>query len=276
VLSCALPTLAASLYAQETSMPQRARVPVNSALRKSLAVLDCLIAADRPCTLAAIARTLDLPRQTVHRLLQQLSEEGLVGRALDPEAYVIGLRMHGLASAVVHARWQQAPLRAHLSRLVAAVGETCNVGVLDGDRVLYVERVECDWPLRAQLRAGDRVPVHATAIGKLLLAHLPTRARARLLGALALERYTARTITDREQLAAALGDIRQQGYSINEEENTQGLVGIAVPIRDARERVVAGLAMHAPSARTSLARARELRPIIERTAAALARELAAG
>lgn len=256
-------------------MPQRAPASANSALRKSLAVLQWLVEADRPCTLASITRALGLPRQTVHRLLQQLSDEGLVHRGLDPEGYVIGTRLHTLASAVVQARWRQAPLRAHLTRLVAAVGETCNVGVLDGDRVLYVERVECDWPLRAQLRAGDRVPVHATAIGKLLLAHLPSRARARLLDALVLEQYTARTIIERERLATALGEIRRQGYSINDEENTEGLVGIAVPIRDARARVIAGLAMHAPSARTSLARARELRPIIERTAADLARELAA-
>lgn len=256
-------------------MPAGDPGPGNSALRKALAVVDCVLAEPAPATLSVIARRLGLPRQSVHRLLRQLEAEGVLLRTVDPEGYAPGPRLAALALDVVRARAASAPVRAVLSGLVAAVGETCNVGVLDRDRVLYVERVECDWPLRAQLAAGDRVPVHATAIGKLLLAHLPARQRTRLLGTLDLARYTPRTVTDREALAAQLTRIRRQGYSVNDEENTEGLIGIAVPVRDPRGRVVAGLSLHAPAARLSLVRAAALRDTLDRAAAALAREIAA-
>ena len=69
----------------------------------------------------------------------------------------------------------------HLQRLVDDLEETCNIGVLDGAEVIYVERVECDWPLRMQLQPGSRVPAYCTGIGKMLLASLDARTRRRLV-----------------------------------------------------------------------------------------------
>ncbi len=148
-----------------------------------------------------------------------------------------------------------APVRAVLTRLVAQIGETCNLGVLNRDQVVYVERVESDWPLRLQYGVGSRVPLHATAIGKLLWAYMAARERRRLLKLLPLPRLTENTITDRHALERELGEIRRQGYAANDQENVHGLIGLAVPMRDSRGRVVAGLAIHAAEARLPLERA---------------------
>ena len=148
-----------------------------------------------------------------------------------------------------------APMQAILEDLVGEVGETCNVGVLDRDRVVYIARVECDWPLRLQVGVGSRVPIHATAIGKLLLAHLPSRTRRRIIEARPLEQFTDKTLINAEGLESQLATIRRQGYAANDEENMVGMMGFAVPINDPQGRVAAGVALHAPKARMTVAAA---------------------
>lgn len=226
-----------------------------SALSKAVAVMHALLSADRPQTLADLSTATDMPRQTVHRILGQLEEEALVRRLPDREGFMIGPRMVGLGIEALGAAARTSPIRAVLYNLVQEVGETCNLGVLDRDRVVYIERVECAWPLRLQLGVGSRVPTHATAIGKLLLAHLPSRTRKRILNAGKLERFTEYTLTDPEKLEQQFARIRRQGFAANDQENTLGLIGFAVPIRDDKNRVIAGVSVHAPEARMSVDKA---------------------
>src|SRR3546814_13027722 len=105
-----------------------------------------------------------------------------------------------LALMALGRSFRDAPRRVILEQIVETVGETCNVGVLDGSQVVYLDRVECDWPLRTQLHAGSRVPLHCTGMGKLFLATLPERARRRIIETLPLRRSTENTITDPERL----------------------------------------------------------------------------
>src|SRR3546814_412145 len=123
------------------------------------------------------------------------------------------------------------------------------------------------------LRAGSRVPLHCTGMGKLFLATLPARARRRIIESLTFTRYTDNTITDPESLEAALKIIRRDDYAINDQENAIGLIGLAVPIRDAAGRVVAALAVHAPEPRMSLDRARTYLPTLRAAAVRLGKAL---
>ena len=133
--------------------------------------------------------------------------------------------------------------------MVARIGETCNVGVLDDRDVICLDRVECDWPLRLQLQPGSRLPAHWSAIGKLLLAYMAPKARRRLLGRAPLESYTPHTVTDPHRLEEQMESIREQAVSIDDQEYLLGLCGSAVPIRDSGDRVVAALAVQGPQAR---------------------------
>lgn len=220
-----------------------------SALAKAVAVLDVLMLAERSLSLGEISQRTDLPRQTIHRIVRQLEEQALLRRDPGGDGYGVGPRMLQLSLHALAASARTAPMRTVLQALVAELGETCNLGVLARDEVVYIERVECDWSLRVQYGVGSRVPLYATAIGKLLMAHLPARERRRLLRVLPLMRLTERTLTDPERLEAEFAAIRRQGYAANDQEAVQGLIGLAVPVRDARGKVVAGLSMHAPDAR---------------------------
>lgn len=223
-----------------------------SALQKSMLILSGLLDSDRPMGLGAIAQHTDIPRQTVYRIARQLEDAGLIRRELDGDGYTVGAELLDVSINALRLANRSLPVRGVLRGLVETVGETCNVGILDRDQIVYIERVECDWPLRLQFGPGSRVSVHATAIGKLMLAHLPARTRTRILNSQPLPAYTEFTVTDLSMLDKQFRKIRKQGFATNNQENLHGMVAIAVPVLDGNQRVVAGLAIHAAQARMDL------------------------
>lgn len=238
----------------------------NTAIQKAIAILEIVANDVRALSLPDIANQLSMPRQTVHRVVRQLEDVGLLQRDPGRERYSIGTRLNRLALGAISNSHQRGMAHAVLARLVEEIGETCNVGMLNSHEVVYIDRVECDWPLRVQLKPGSRVPVHCTAIGKLLLAHLDPESRHQILSACQLTRFTDHTITDPKKLEANLEEIRSQGYSINYQEDSVGLIAVAVPVRDGHGHVVGGLAVHAPEARLSVGDARSLLPKLNQAA----------
>ncbi len=241
-----------------------------SALDKALVVLEAIVARSRPVGLPDLSAELGLPRQTVHRILQQLADNGLLVRDPSRERYAIGPRLSRLSLGALSSANQSAPVRAILTDLVAEIGETCNVGVLDGLDFVYLDRVECSWSLRVHLAPGSRVPAYCTSGGKMLLAHLEPELRAGLLRSRKLEAYTGATMTSPQTLEAELDQVRTRGYAMNDEEYTVGIVGAAVPILDGGGRAVAALALHGPSPRLSTAKARSHLPELKAAALKLA------
>jgi len=229
-------------------------------LARALRLLEAIVEAQSPLAIAELACRTEIPKPTVHRLARQLIAEGLLRSDSVHRGLVTGPRYARLFCSAQAASWIGGPVRTLLETLVTDIKETCNLGVLDRNAVLYIERVECDWPLRIQLSAGSRVPLHATAIGKLLMAHLPATARQRLVTGLALVALTANTLTNADALEQTFTAIRQNGYALNDAENTEGVIGLAVPVRSPDGRVVAGLSVHAPATRLDLNGARALLP----------------
>ena len=245
----------------------------SSAIHKAIAVLEILARDVRPLGAPDIADQLGTSRQTVHRIIAQLEEIGLVQRDATRERFLLGVRFNELAISAITSSHHNKLCHVILERLVSKVRETCNVGVLDSNEVIYIDRVECDWPLRVQLQPGSRLPVYCTAIGKLLLAHLPQKLQDHYLDTVKLAQLTENTITDPDTFRAALGEIREQGFSINNQEDSVGLIAIAVPIQSQSGTMMAGLAIHGPEARLSTSRAKELIPTLTEAASAISRAL---
>lgn len=241
-----------------------------SALDKALLVLEAVVAHPRPVGLPDLTMELGLPRQTLHRILRQLADRGLL--ICDPtrDRYAIGPKLSKLSMAALRSANHGAPVRAILTDVVGETGETCNVGVLDGLEFVYLDRVECSWSLRVHLTAGSRVPAHCTSGGKILLAHLDPRLRQTLLSARPLASHTPSTMTDPDKLTHELAEIAERGFALNNEEFTIGVVGVAVPILDHQGRALAALAVHGPSPRFTLERARAIVPKLQTAALRLA------
>ncbi|WP_422085548.1 IclR family transcriptional regulator [Variovorax sp.] len=223
-----------------------------SSAERSLRLLALLANEGRALTLADLAAQLGLPKGTAHRICTQLLATGFLARDVDERSFSVGPALRKLAFDTLNHGVVRGLRHEVLSELVREVGETCNLTTLDGARVLYLDRVEAQWPLRLTLDVGSHVPLHCTASGKLFLAQMPEKERDALIDNLPLERMTANSITTADALRTECDAIAQQGYSCDREEFIAGLVAVAVPVRDAQGAVRAALAVHAPTARMSM------------------------
>ena len=244
-------------------------------LARSLLLLEAVAAAPTPPTVGDLIEKLALPRATVYRLVEWFLHEGFLVREPARKRLVIGHRLSALAFNALHAAVAMAPRRSLLEALVQETGETCHIGTIDGNRIVYLDRVEsATWPLQLHLTVGARVPLHATATGKLFLALAPPRQRRALLAAVHLTPLTPATITNRDRLEGELEIIRHQGFAIDDREFLAGVVALAVPIVNRRGEIRAGLVVQAPEARLSAAAARQHLPRLREVAERLARTFA--
>lgn len=252
-------------------------LPPGSAALRALTLLERVAGAERSTSLDELVKATGLSKPTAFRLLALLERAGLVLR--DPAAekrYLIGPRLHALALDVLRNSPARAERHAILQHLVAEIGETCNVTLLDGTEVVYLDRVETSWPLRLHLQTGSRVPLHCTSSGKLFLSQMPPARREKLLGRGPLARFTERTITDRAALDAELARISADGVSADNEEFLAGIVCLAVPVRDGAGEMFAAVALQAPVARLTLVDCRRHVPALRAAATALAQTFALG
>jgi DNA-binding IclR family transcriptional regulator len=220
-----------------------------SSAERSLRLLARLAEEGRAISLAELVNDLNLPKGTVHRLCMQLLDSGFIARDVNERDYVIGPALRKLSLDTLNHGTVRSLRHQVLSELVAQIGETCNITVLDGTAVLYLDRVEAPWPWRLTLVAGGHVPLHCTASGKLFLAFAPQKQRDLLISQLTLTAMTDATITTKAALHEECAVIAAVGYSMDRQEFIDGLLAIAVPVRDEYGRVRAGLAVHAPVSR---------------------------
>ena len=244
-----------------------------SALAKGFAVLEAVLAAEAPVQLADLAQQLRLPKTSVHRLLLQLEEARLVRRDLTGKAWLQAPRLVELSLRTLGRAARMDPAHAVLRRLVDEVGESANLGVLDRGEIVYVDRVECNWPLRTTFQPGSRVPIHCTAAGKLFLAAMAPEERERLVGTGRLPAYTGRTLTRLEEIEAECARIRARGVAVNDQEYMVGLIGVGVPVRGRDGRMVAAVALHAPVPRLTAEEALRHVPRLRRAAEEIAASL---
>ena len=141
-----------------------------------------------------------------------------------------------------------------------------NFVVPEDQGMSYKDRVETDWAFRVQLPVGSHVPFHCTASGKTFLASLKTRDRARIVGENSLEPLTPNTVTEPKVLLDELKTIRRRGFAIDNEQFIEGMVAIAVPVRDAEGRYMASIGVHGPMLRYSVERAASFAPLLEAAA----------
>ncbi|MDZ7747642.1 MAG: IclR family transcriptional regulator [Halofilum sp. (in: g-proteobacteria)] len=235
-----------------------------------LRVLAVIAESGRPVSLSELAEGLELPKATVHRLVNLLEDKGFAAKDPGDRHYVPGPSLHRLAGAVLQHRPLAGVRHSILRRMAEKVGEACNIVLLDGDEPTYIDRVDTAWPLRLQFEIGSRVPIHCTATGKLLLSLQPRRVRERILRHKPLTAMTPHTITDAVALERSLEEIREARVATDDQEFLADMVAIAVPIVPPSGPPIAALSVHAPVLRRSLEDLRGFLPDLRATAADLA------
>jgi IclR family acetate operon transcriptional repressor len=217
-----------------------------------------------------------LDKGTTSRLLSTLAQRGLVAKDALTRRYRLGPAIFALGNAAHSHNNLARVAMPSLTYLRDVSGESSGVDVLMGDSRVCIAQVESRQDLRRVIEVGRPFPAYAGAAGKTLLAYLPDQARDEVLRRLRLVRLTPETNTDRASLLKELKKVRRNGYAIGRGERIPGGTGVAVPVRGARDEVVASLAFSMPSSRYQPARMPEylgwLRKAADQISTALGRK----
>jgi IclR family acetate operon transcriptional repressor len=242
------------------------------AIERAIAILRLFADTDTPLSLTTVARSAALTPATAHRILGTLVRERLLSHDADSERYRIGPDSLFLFAAAAR-RFGIVAARSELEALVATVHETAAIGVIDGSDTLVVLQVESDLPLRFSRPVGTRVPVHASAMGKAILAFSDEGSPEGIAALGDLNRFTPHTITSRKRLRSELDEVRARGWAVNDSERYDGVRAIAVPIVHQDGRATAAVGLQGPASRLPDTRTAEVVGALQRTAESLSRHV---
>jgi DNA-binding IclR family transcriptional regulator len=222
-------------------------------LDRAFAILNFVAGQLKAVSAADIAKSLDLPLPTAHRLIGNLEDRGFLQRAPGTKRFVVGNKLVTLAGKTIGSAFRSARRHAVLQAVAMEIGEQCEIGIVRNNAVVYVDSVRVPVPHGLQFDPASGAPLYCTSTGKIYMSLLPIRARERLVNSLIMEKHTERTITDRGALLAVLEETKRTGWAKTNEEFVKGVVGCAVPIMSPDGVLIACLGVSVPVARVSFA-----------------------
>lgn len=212
-----------------------------SVTSKALSILDAFRPGDQQLTLSEIGERTGLPLSTAHRLANELVRWGGLERTARG-SYRVGLRLWEIGSLAPQRSGLRDIAIPFMEDLYEATHENVQLAVLAGHEALFVEKISGRHSVPIVTRVGGRLPLHATGVGKALLAHAPAAVVESVL-AEGLPRLTRFTVTDPDVLREGLDEVRRLGYASTREEMTLGSVSVAAPVFGADGEVVAAISL---------------------------------
>jgi IclR family pca regulon transcriptional regulator len=235
----------------EEPVPERPGDPdYMASLARGLAVLRCFAEKQRPMTIAQASQETGLSRAAVRRCLYTLVQLGYAVQ--DGQSYMLRPKTLALGYAYLSSSSLVARAQPILEQLRDELHESCSMGVMEEDEVYYVARAESSRIISVALRAGSRLPLYATSMGRVLLSGLSRADREAYLRRTDLAQRTPRTITDRHELLALLDRVAEEGFAIVDQELELGLRSVAVPVFG-RQGIVASINIGTQAARVPIA-----------------------
>lgn len=255
------------LHANET-------YPGTQAVARAIGLLKAFSDAQPEWALTDLAQAAGLNKTTTFRLLAALEAEGLIMRNALSGGYRLGVELVALGGCAMRANPLRVVSRPLLEDLAQRCDESATLEVLAGQQVLIVDEVSSRHPMGMSQDVGSRLPAHATATGKLLLAsQAETAESAAALLRLPLTKLTDQTVVDPVQLGEQFEQIRQQGFALAVDELEHGFTALAAPVYDRERAVVAAISIGGSSLRLARARLPELAGLVQMTARQISRQL---
>jgi len=219
------------------------------AVGRALDIMLCFSTEEPELGTTELAQRLGLHKSTVHRIASFLASRGFLIQDGSTAKYRLGLKLVELGSLALRQMDVRRAARPYIRELARRTEESVFLALRDGDVAVYIDIAESPRPISITAYIGRRAPLHCTGTGKVLLANLPESEIDHIIECTGLHRYTANTLTDPYALKQHLATIRTQGYAIDNEENQEGIVGVAAPVLDGAGRVIAAISLAGPSVR---------------------------
>lgn len=252
-------------------MATRAGAGGVQSVERAFHILEVIAAGGGEMSLSELSAALELPLPTIHRLLRTMVAPGYI-RQLPNRSYALGPRLIPLGEAA--GRQLGSSSRTILQRLADELGESANMAVLDGHMVVYIGQVQSNRSMRMFTEVGRRAHLHATGVGKAILATMPDTEVERIMRATGMPQPTPNSASTLDELFERLQVVREHGYAIDDEEQELGVrcYALAVP----GDPVRTGISVSGPSSRVDETFGRRAVPLLQQAAAQVARGSAVG
>jgi len=213
------------------------------AVERALTILEAAAQAPEGLSNAEFSRQLEIPKSSASYILRTLESRGYLARDAETGKYRVGLKILSLSRGALGGRDVRGVALPIMRRLTHETGLTCHLAVLDGADAVYIEKVEPEGFIRMDTWVGRRMKVHATSVGKAIVAHIPQEQLEEIVHKSGMEKRTSKTITTLPRLLKELEKVRAQGYAVDDEENNLGARCVAAPVFDERGAIEASLGL---------------------------------
>lgn len=200
------------------------------AVERALAMLEAVAQESEGLSNADISRKLKIPKSSASYILRTLVARGYLNRDDDTGKYRVGLKILSLSRGALSGLDVREVALPVMRNLMEKTSLTCHLAILDGPDAVYIEKVEPHGFLRVDTWVGRRMRVHATSVGKALVAHIPQERLEKILAERGMEKRTGKTITTLPRLLKELEKVRAQGYAVDDEENNMGARCLGAPV----------------------------------------------
>lgn len=219
-----------------------------------------LLAEHGPMGIMELSGLLGFHKSTTHRLVTSLQYMGYIRQDEESLKYALSLKFLDIGSRILEQTNMAALIHPALKKLSEQTGETVHLVQREGIEAVYIDKVESTASsIRMVSRVGSRIPLYCSGVGKALLAELPDPQIRAVWDSSEIRRLTPHTITSFEALMERIGEVRERGYALDDEENEEGVRCIAVSLRDYHKEPVYALSISAPVGRMTDERILELR-----------------
>lgn len=212
-----------------------------STLERAIGILEYLETSKEKTRLSDITSVLNIPNGTAFNILRTLEEYRFIERDRSSRQYKLGFKLFQLGNHVEYIRALREVSLPFMRELTKESGETSHLGIMFEEALYFLEIIESPHTRKTRATVGLSLPLHAPAVGKVLLAFQPDEEKKKLINSIDLLKFTPSTITERDRLAGELKIIVNQGYAVDNEEVFLGTTCIAAPVFDSTKKIYAAL-----------------------------------
>jgi DNA-binding IclR family transcriptional regulator len=212
-------------------------------VERALGMLEAVAQEPEGLSNAEISRKLQIPKSSASYILRALEKHGYLRRDTETARYRVGLKILSLSRGAlsgIDVRELALPIMRHL---MEKTGLTCHLAILDGPEAVYIEKVEPQGFIRVDTWVGRRMRVHATSVGKALVAHIPQAQLEKIVANRPMEKRTPKTITTLPRLLKELERVRTLGYAVDDEENNLGARCLGAPVFNQQGEIEASIGL---------------------------------
>jgi DNA-binding IclR family transcriptional regulator len=244
-----------------------------TAVERALNILEAASQRREGLTNSEISRRLGIPKSSASYILRTLERRGYLRRDPESNRYRLGLKLLSLGGETQAGLDIAEVALPFMRTLVERLGMTCHLAVVDQNEAVYIEKVEAPGFFKVNTWVGRRMFLHSTSVGKALLAWMPKAECDALLHNCDFKRRTPKTITSLSRLMTELERVHQQGYAIDDEENSLGARCFGAPVFDALGNVVAALGVSGTLTQMDAAKMPRVADALKETARRVSRQL---